>query len=58
MEAKIDEINACLYDPECYQEKGLNVLTQELAEIQEQYDKLSDRYLEILEIQEELEGNE
>jgi len=58
MEAKIDEINACLYDPECYQGKGLGALTQELAETQEQYDKLSDRYLEILEIQEELEGNE
>ena len=58
LEAKIDAINACLYDPECYQERGLGVLTQELAATQEQYDKLSDRYLEILEIQEELEGNE
>lgn len=56
LEAEIDAINTCLYDPECYQEKGLNLLTQELGDLQKKYEEISDRYLEVLELQEELEG--
>ncbi|MEA3455405.1 MAG: ABC-F family ATP-binding cassette domain-containing protein [Campylobacterota bacterium] len=55
LEVKIDAINACLYDPECYQEKGLVSLTQELEDLQKQYEEKSERYLEVLELQEELE---
>ena len=56
LEAKIDELNNCLSNPECYKEKGLQKLSQELETVQKEYDKLSDRYLELLELQEELEG--
>jgi ATP-binding cassette subfamily F protein uup len=55
LEVKIDAINVCLYDPECYQEKGLTALTQELEILQANYDEISERYLEVLELQEELE---
>ncbi|RLA76988.1 MAG: ABC transporter ATP-binding protein [Epsilonproteobacteria bacterium] len=56
LENKIDTINTCLYDPECYQEKGLEILMQELEELQKKYEEIGDRYLEVLELQEELEG--
>ena len=55
LEAQIDEINNCLYDPDCYQEKGLAKLTEALEKVQKEYEELSERYLEVLELQEELE---
>jgi ATP-binding cassette subfamily F protein uup len=58
LEKRIDEINDCLYDPDCYQEKGLNTLAEELEHTQEIYDALSERYLEVLEMQEELEAKD
>lgn len=54
LEAKIDEINACLYNPECYEKKGLINVTDELKKVEAEYEKLSDRYLEVLEMEEEL----
>ena len=54
LEEEMDQLNACLQDPECYQEKGLNVITEELALLEETYEEKSDRYLEVLEIYEEL----
>jgi len=54
LEAKMDELNACLGDPACYQEKGLTKLSEELAEIEKLYEEKSERYLELLELQEEL----
>ena len=54
LEAKIDEINTCLYNPECYEKKGLINVTDELKKIEAEYEKLSDRYLEVLEMEEEL----
>jgi ATP-binding cassette subfamily F protein uup len=54
LEAKIDALNACLGDPECYQERGLAALSQELAQVEKIYEEKSERYLEILELQEEL----
>ena len=54
LEAQIEQLNTCLYDPECYQEKGLNVITEELALLEEEYEEKSDRYLEVLEIFESL----
>jgi ATP-binding cassette subfamily F protein uup len=56
LEAKIETINLCLYDPECYQKKGLSILTEELEKIQSEYDRMSDRYLEVLELEEELKS--
>jgi len=54
LEAQMEELNRCLQNPECYQEKGLNVITEELALLEEAYEEKSDRYLEVLEIFESL----
>ncbi len=54
LEAKIDEINACLYDPACYEERGLTNVADELKKVEDEYEKLSERYLEVLELEEEL----
>ncbi|WP_415406231.1 ribosomal protection-like ABC-F family protein [Sulfurovum sp. CS9] len=54
LEAQIEKLNACLQDPECYQEKGLNVITEELALLEETYEEKSDRYLDVLEAFENL----
>jgi len=56
LENRIDELNNCLSDPECYNQKGLMTVSKELEEIEREYEELSDRYLELLEKQEELEG--
>jgi len=57
LETEIDEINSCLYDPDCYREKGLSELSEALEKVQKEYDELGERYLEVLELQEELEEN-
>jgi len=54
LEAKIDEINACLYDAKCYEEKGLINVTDELKRVEAEYEEMSERYLEVLEMEEEL----
>jgi len=54
LEEKIAEINACLYDPQCYEEKGLVKLSEELTKLEEEYEEKSDTYLEVLEIYESL----
>jgi len=54
LEAKIDELNACLYDAKCYEEKGLINVTDELKRVEEEYEVMSERYLEVLEMEEEL----
>jgi len=55
LEAKMDEINNCLYDPACYEEKGLVNVADELKKVEAEYEKMSERYLEVLEMEEELE---
>ncbi len=54
LEEKIAALNACLQDPECYQNKGLTVLSDELSKLETLYEAKSDRYLEVLEIFESL----
>ena len=54
LEAKIEEINACLYDPSCYEEKGLVNVADELKKVEAEYEEMSERYLEVLELEEEL----
>ncbi|HHC11488.1 MAG TPA: ATP-binding cassette domain-containing protein, partial [Campylobacterales bacterium] len=55
LEEKIAQINQCLYDPKCYEERGLVTVADELKKLEKEYDEVSDRYLEVLELQEELE---
>jgi len=54
LEAKIESIKSCLYEPNCYEEKGLVALSQELSELEEIYESKTDRYLEVMEIFESL----
>jgi ATP-binding cassette subfamily F protein uup len=54
LEKQIDEINRCLQDPKCYQEKGLTTLSESLSELEKIYEEKSERYLEVLEIYESL----
>ena len=55
LEITIAEIEECLADPECYQEKGLVSLSEELEEIKKIYDEKVDRFLELEEKKEALE---
>ncbi len=54
LEQQIDALHACLKNPECYQEKGLTALSDELSKLEKVYEEKSDRYLEVLEIFESL----
>jgi len=54
LENEIEALNKCLGNPNCYQEKGLNAISEELALLEKIYEEKSDRYLEVLEIYEEL----
>ena len=55
LEAKLDALNACLADPECYNQKGLSSVSEELAAVELDYEEASERYLELLEKVEEME---
>ncbi len=54
LEKKIEEINSCLYDPKCYEEKGLTTLSEELVKLEKIYEDKTEEYLEVLEIFESL----
>ena len=54
LEEQISTINECLYNPDCYEEKGLVALSEELSKLEADYEEKSDRYLEVLEIFESL----
>ena len=56
LENQIAEIEECLSNPECYQERGLTELSKELEEIKKIYDEKVDRYLELEEKKEMLEN--
>ena len=55
LETQITEINACLYDPKCYEEKGLSTLSETLKELEATYENKTDEYLEVLEVYEALQ---
>jgi len=55
LETTIAEIEKCLANPECYQEKGLVTLSEELEEIKKIYDNKVERYLSLEEKKELLE---
>jgi len=43
-----------MYDPKCYEEEGLVVLSKRLAKLEAAYEQMSERYLEVLELEEQL----
>ncbi len=54
LETTIAEIEECLTNPECYQQKGLLTLSKELEEIKKIYDEKVEKYLELEEKRESL----
>ena len=54
LEEKISKMNDCLYNPECYEDKGIVSLSEELSTLETIYEEKTERYLEVLEIFESL----
>ena len=54
LEAKIEEITECLYRPECYEQRGLTEVADELKKVEKEYERVSERYFEVLELEENL----
>lgn len=50
LELKLDEINACLMDPKCYEQKGIIVLSKELEDTKVLYEEKVERFLELEEL--------
>ena len=50
LEQKIEKLNECVMDPECYQEKGLIALSQELDEMNKVYEQKVEKFLELEEL--------
>jgi len=50
LEQKIQELNECMMDPKCYEQKGLGVLSQELDSVNTQYEQKVERFLELEEL--------
>jgi len=50
LEEKIEQINICLSDPSCYEEKGIVAVSKELEQIQTIYEEKVERYLQLEEL--------
>ena len=50
LELKLDEINACLMNPKCYEQKGIVAMSQELDATKIIYEQKVERYLELEEL--------
>jgi len=44
LEEKIAQINDCLYKPECYEEKGIVALSEELSQLEIEYEEKTEKY--------------
>ena len=54
-EQRIDELNGCLAEPNCYEKMGIMALSTELEQIEKEYERLADEYLELEEKKERIE---
>lgn len=54
LEQKIEKMNKCLADPKCYEEKGITILAQELADLESLYEEKIEELLTIQEKEEEI----
>ncbi|WP_072680880.1 ribosomal protection-like ABC-F family protein [Arcobacter sp. LA11] len=50
LEIKIEEVNKCLSDPACYEQKGIVAVSKELEEFEKEYELKVDRFLELEEL--------
>ncbi len=57
LEEKIDAIDQCLYDPDCYEAEGIVAVSEKLARLQNTYTTLSERYLDLLQKEEDLQSS-
>jgi ATP-binding cassette subfamily F protein uup len=55
LEKKIEELNNCMMDPNCYEQKGLVALSKELDETNTIYESKVERFLELEELVESLD---
>ncbi len=56
LEIKIAQLSDCLADPRCYEERGIVAISSELAQLEEEHEKLLEEYIALEEKREELEG--
>jgi ATP-binding cassette subfamily F protein uup len=54
LEDEMDAVNNCLYDPDCYEAEGIVAVSNRLAGLETEYEKMSTRYLGLLEKEEKL----
>ena len=52
LELKLEELNACIMDPKCYEEKGLVAVSEELNNTNKIYEEKVERFLELEELME------
>lgn len=50
LELKLEEINKCLMDPKCYEQKGIVAMSNELDSTKEIYEQKVERFLELEEL--------
>ncbi|MDK2090367.1 ribosomal protection-like ABC-F family protein [Aliarcobacter butzleri] len=50
LESKLEEINNCLANPKCYEQKGIVAISKELEETKELYELKVERFLELEEL--------
>lgn len=50
LEKKLEEINNCLANPKCYEQKGIVAMSKELEETKELYEQKVERFLELEEL--------
>jgi ATP-binding cassette subfamily F protein uup len=50
LESKLEEINDCLMNPKCYEQKGIVAMSQELDATKEIYEQKVERFLELEEL--------
>ena len=49
-ETQIEELNSCLMDPKCYEQKGIVAVSQELEMVEKTYEEKVERFLELEEL--------
>ncbi len=54
LESQMQDINNCLSNPHCYEEKGIVAVSQELDQLTKIYDQKVERFLELDQLQETL----
>ncbi|MFA9373860.1 MAG: ribosomal protection-like ABC-F family protein [Poseidonibacter sp.] len=50
LEEEIEQINECLMNPKCYEEKGIVAVSEELKKVEEIYEQKVERFLELEEL--------